>query len=278
MTDLPENWQDNDTIHASDLDAIAHQVNQETHAASTDEANISALQTEEGNDASAINTLDTRLDTDEANISALQSSTASTNIDTLTANEEADASNIATLQGQVSAITAQTYAARHPANAWLTLPRDRSYSPITPTSGDLLLTYGTIDQALSATHLAAYTASAGAAITLAQLGIYTVAGNGDLTLVASSASDTSLFATPNAEVNVALSASYNLVANTQYAFAVLVAASNTMPALLGVPPLAVIGNAAPRIMGKLAGQTALPASVTAASVLDAPGMFLMKVS
>lgn len=102
--------------------------------------------------------------------------------------------------------------------------------------------------------------------TLARVGLYTVAANGTLTLVASSANDTTLFDGTFGTETIPLSAPYTVLAGQRYALCVLVLAT-TMPTLVG-SSIAFGGEATvpPRLGGTLSGQTDLPASITDASL------------
>ena len=111
--------------------------------------------------------------------------------------------------------------------------------------------------------------AAGATPTLVRFGLYTVDSSDNLTLVASTANDTSLLAVANARSQKALSSSYDVVEGTRYAFAVLVVTAATAPVLLGFAG----GNSAemgvaPRISGLVGGQTDLPASLTVTTSHD----------
>lgn len=99
---------------------------------------------------------------------------------------------------------------------------------------------------------------AAAALTLARIGIYSASG-GTLTLVASTANDTALWASTFTPYTKALSAGFNKVAGTRYAVALL-AVGTTMPQLEYVAVRFSTAGSAPIIQGQLAAQANLPAS------------------
>lgn len=103
-------------------------------------------------------------------------------------------------------------------------------------------------------------------LTLAKIGLYLIDGTGAGTLVAQTASDTSLFGSANSPYTRAWLASYAKVAGQRYALAVLTVGTtpgtvcgyaSTMPTELGVSP---------RQSSALTGQADLPASFTGGSV------------
>lgn len=105
--------------------------------------------------------------------------------------------------------------------------------------------------------------------TLARVGIYTVAANGDLTRVAAAASDTAKLQSTNPE-DWTLSSSYKLLAGKRYAIVALVVTSNTAPQLAAINPTTggTIMAEAPRQSFSVAGQTDLPSSIAAGSLTD----------
>lgn len=133
-------------------------------------------------------------------------------------------------------------------------------------SGSLRLSYFTARKTEAITQLRAETFSTAAAtVTLARMGIYTVAENGDLTLAAATANDTTLFGATFTKYTRSVTATLNKVAGQRYAFGVLVVAT-TPPLIMGTSVPAALSADAPRIAGQLTGQTDLPASIAAGSV------------
>jgi hypothetical protein len=111
--------------------------------------------------------------------------------------------------------------------------------------------------------------------TLARLGLYTVAANGDLTLVARTASDTALFNATFTLFERSLSttggypATYALTAGSVYAVAQIVVGAATLPALYSANVPGVAATWDPVLCQTRTGQTDLPTSMTAASLAGA---------
>lgn len=110
--------------------------------------------------------------------------------------------------------------------------------------------------------------AAGATPTLCKVGLYSVAANGDLTLVASTANDTAMWAAANTAYTKALTASVKVQKGQRYALATLIVTAAAAPALVSNSVAAAVAGVAPRIHGQVAGQTDLPASVTAGTVTN----------
>lgn len=102
-------------------------------------------------------------------------------------------------------------------------------------------------------------------LTLARMGVYSVDGSGDLTLAGQTASDTTLWNSTFTAYTKSLAASFQTTAGVAYAFAVL-AVGTGMPTLRGVQLSDYDAAYAPRLSGKLTGQSDLPASIPAGSV------------
>lgn len=111
--------------------------------------------------------------------------------------------------------------------------------------------------------------AAGATPSLVQIVAYSVAANGDLTLIGSTTNDTSLLAAPTTAYTKAASASFAKVRGQRYASGLLVVTAATAPTMLGtsIVPASEMGQS-PRIGGLVSGQASVPASVAAASVAD----------
>lgn len=158
--------------------------------------------------------------------------------------------------------------------------RDRITSnSIACASGSLILSYFTALRTESITTVAAYSGATAAAATptLVRYGIYSVAGNGDLTLIASTVSDTAIFATINTAYPKSLSAPFAKVAGVRYAVGVLVVTGATAPSLHGLQmsPTGVVNalvRQTPYIVGRFVGQTDLPSTVAVGSLAGYQGM------
>ena len=158
------------------------------------------------------------------------------------------------------------------ASGFLTIPRwaTNTTSLSLGGSGSLHLTYFDADKTAVVTTVGARSGgtAAGATPTVARIGLYSVAANGDLTLIASTANDTALFSAANTNYSKSFSASATVTRGQRLAVGVLVVSGATMPTLVGNS-----GNAgsselaiAPRLCGLVTGQTDLPSSVAAGSV------------
>lgn len=148
---------------------------------------------------------------------------------------------------------------------------DATLQSITMTSQLLRLSYFTALKTETVSSIRVLTGSTGAAATpsLVRLGLYTVAANGDIALVASTPSDTSLLASTTTAYTKALSVAYAKVAGQRYAVGALVVTAATAPTLVGLG-VAVTSESgvAPKLGGSVSGQADLPASVVAASITD----------
>jgi hypothetical protein len=156
-----------------------------------------------------------------------------------------------------------------------TMSRLDAVAGVGMTSQALRLTYFTAPRSKTITKLGMVTTSTAAAATptLIRLGLYTVAGNGDLTLVASTANDTTLLSATNTRYDKALSASYALVAGQRYALGALVVTSATVPNLMGVN--LAVGTEAfldPRMSAVVFSQADLPASISNATLGNTTSM------
>lgn len=111
--------------------------------------------------------------------------------------------------------------------------------------------------------------AAGATPTLVQVGIYSVDASDNLTLVASTPNDTTLFASASTRYAKAFSSSFVKTAGQRYAVGLLVVTSATMPTVYGANPFGGSGNSLntlPRRAGRVSGQASLPSTITAGSV------------
>ena len=137
-------------------------------------------------------------------------------------------------------------------------------------SGTMRLSYFTPSATVTCSTVVACsgTTAAAATPTLIRFGFYTVAANGDITLVASTPNDTALFALTSTEYTKALSSAYTFIGGQRYAGAILVISGTTLPSFIGQAaslPISTIARG-PRLNGFVTGQTDLPASVAAGSI------------
>lgn len=160
-------------------------------------------------------------------------------------------------------------------------PRALAISSVATGSGHLRFTYFTCPKSFTATQLSAYSTGTPAAATptLVRYGLYTVASNGDLTLVASTTNDTAVFSVASTQYTRAISGpsaitSYAMVTGQRYAFGVLIVTGVATPTMWGwQTPLGAIANLEPKLGSCLTGQADLPASITSASLSNAQAAF-----
>lgn len=152
-----------------------------------------------------------------------------------------------------------------------TMPRGEVQSNVTLTSGTVRLSYFTATKTETVNNIKGYTAStaAGATPTLCRLGLYSVDSSGNLTLVASCANDTTLFAATTTAYTKALSTPYLKVAGQRYAIGAIVvtgAAAPTTPASFFSGPGSEMTTTGPTEAAAFAGQSDLPASIPVGSL------------
>jgi len=150
-----------------------------------------------------------------------------------------------------------------------TMPRQHiNVSTLSPGNGNLRLTFFVTRKTETITSIRTICNIAQVGATLARIGIYSVDGSGNLTLVASTANDTTLWNATGAATR-SLSASLSKVRGQRYAIGVLVVGTSTSPQLSGN---GLVGTSecavAPRLCGFVGSQTDLPASVAVGSVSD----------
>ncbi len=147
-----------------------------------------------------------------------------------------------------------------------TFPRASRFDSISAFSGNLRLMMFTARKTETTTQvrmLSGTTASAG--LTLARIGLYTVAANGDCTLVAPTANDTTLFGVANTAYTRAWQAPFDRVAGQRYAIGVITVGT-TAGSMQGLAGFGSENALPPRLSGQLTSQTDLPASVTEAAL------------
>lgn len=186
-------------------------------------------------------------------------------------------SDVTALAARATALEALTYPESYNFRAdgsITTIQRtDCNSAAQTTATQRLVLSYFTARKALTSTQVQVTTGSTAAAATptLCRVGLYSIAANGDGTLVASHANDTAMFATQNLAYTKTWTAPVDLVAGTRYAVGILVVSAGATPTFLGVTPgVAFEFTRAPAMANHLAGQADLPASFLAASLANAP--------
>jgi hypothetical protein len=155
-----------------------------------------------------------------------------------------------------------------------TVPRILVNSSVQPASGTLRLAYFIAAKSEAITQIRVpivANAISGTVPTVIRFGIWSEdPSTGNLTLVGSTANDTTLLTSTTASPPKALQATWNKVRGQRYAWAPLVVTAGTVPSFAALTnlTLATSGetNLAPRVGAQLTGQTDLPATITAASL------------
>lgn len=167
----------------------------------------------------------------------------------------------------VQTVTSTEQQANELADGVSTLPRRDVTTSVTIGDGSLRLTYFTALESFTATQVTTFSGSTAASgATLCRVGLYTVASNGDLTLVASTANDTAMWGSTSTQYTKSLSASYKIVRGVRYAAGVLFTGTTT-PTLAGMAGFnATAFTEQPRLSGHVSGQSDLPATVASGSL------------
>lgn len=147
-------------------------------------------------------------------------------------------------------------------------------SAVTTVSGNMRLAYFTARKSETTTQVRVNTGTTAAAATptLCRLGLFSIAANGDGSLVAAIANDTTLFAATSTPYTRSWTAPYAKVAGATYALGILVVSAAATPTLGGLT-LASAAEAAiaPRLTGSIPSMTDLPASFLAGDVAATGG-------
>jgi hypothetical protein len=147
-----------------------------------------------------------------------------------------------------------------------------SNTTLSAANGIMRLTYFTAKRSETITRVRTMTGAGGqVGATLNRVGIYSVATNGDLTLVASIPNTTSLWLAASTTYVTDLSASFAKVRGQRYAVGNLTVGSSTAAQFSGHGLAGAVASEmglAPRICGYVGSQTDLPSSVAAGSVVD----------
>lgn len=145
-----------------------------------------------------------------------------------------------------------------------TYPRWAAAANNSITAGIFYVTFFTPSKDLAVSNLSfASGSTVSASLTLARMGLYSVAGNGDLTLLAGTTSDTTLGNTANTLYTKSIT-TQNLVKGTRYATGIIFTGT-TMPNAKGSGIVSGMSALAPKLSCQQGSQTDLPASVVAGS-------------
>lgn len=170
-----------------------------------------------------------------------------------------------------------------PRGAFQTVDRNLAAAGIAITSARRYLNFFTALVPLSFTKIDILTgAGAPVSVTAARLGVYTVAANGDCTLVARTANDATIAAAASTEYQKDLDttggfpASYQLTPGARYAAAFFVTAG-TPPTILGFAIGSALAAAAPRLTGfdNSGAGADLNATITAANLANITSQYYL---
>ena len=145
------------------------------------------------------------------------------------------------------------------------------------TNQSLRLTHFTATKSETCTQISTVTAgtAAGATPTLCKMAVYRVEDNGDITLLASTANDTTLFAATTTRYTRSLDVPVQKIRGQRYALGLLVVSAAAFPTFYGhtIGP-SVITSVEPKISSLVNGQADLPASVVNASIGGGPSFYM----
>jgi hypothetical protein len=135
-------------------------------------------------------------------------------------------------------------------------------------SGTLHLSYFTARKTETAANIRMLSdATVATGVTLARMGVYSVDELGDLTLVASTANDATLFDSAYTPYQRAFTTSFTKTKGQRYAVGVLVV-GDVMPSVTGITCAGADAALDPRICGIVTGQTDLPATLAAGAIAE----------
>lgn len=156
-------------------------------------------------------------------------------------------------------------------NGFGTVPRECVNSTTTMTSQTARYSFFTAPMSATITKVAVYcTGAAGATPTKIRFGIYTVAANGDITLVANTAHDAALLVT-TIRYEKALASSYAVTAGTRYAVGLLVVTAAAAPTIAAhVNGSGALATRSPRIAGAVASLSEIQNSEVEANLGTTP--------
>ena len=209
--------------------------------------------------------------------------------DTIVARTSTDTLTNKTISGASNTITdipVSALPAKHPVerlnltSGLTTLPRPNSYTNIGAdlASETLLLVYLYPDENRTINDLTLLVQEAGGTATLAQLAVFSADGSGNLTSIATTTHDASLVVSAWTTKTKSLSSSVSLVAGSTYAVGLLLVSSNAMPGIGGA-----LGHwdefaLAPRLTGRVYGQTSMPSSVNVGDIQTTSSAMYIRLS
>lgn len=177
------------------------------------------------------------------------------------------------LVDRVDALEALVYAGSYDAlgSGQSTVPRSLVNANVAQPTGVLRLAFFSSVKSETTTQarVSTITPAAAATPTLVRWGLYSVAANGDGTLVASTANDTTLFSVASTAYTRPWSAPYALTRGSRYAFGCLVVTGATAPNVAAnTQQDSTEAARSPRLAGILSAQADLPAGFTDAGLTN----------
>jgi len=143
-----------------------------------------------------------------------------------------------------------------------------------PGTGNLRLTYFTARKSETVVSFRTIVTTLATTVTLSRIGLYTVDGSGNLTLVASTTNDVDLWRATAGSITKALTTSYAVTRGQRYAVGLLIVNSGTACLLAGnIQVGSAEAATAPRLSGFVGSQTDLPSTVASGSVSNSGNMF-----
>lgn len=147
-----------------------------------------------------------------------------------------------------------------------TIPRyGTTNTSLATASGRVTLTYFTARKTEPITQIFDFSGNTAATLaTLARIGIYEMAANGDLTLIASTPNDVNLWVATFQGYQKALSATFNKVRGQRYALGKLIVTAGVTPTFYGnanIPGLSLNVAQSDRLAASINGQADLPANI-----------------
>lgn len=192
------------------------------------------------------------------------------------------AADAAAARTAISAVTADEAWDDPIPNCLAVLPRWSGGTALATVSGTVYLSYKRATKTITASNVTVVTTSTAAAATptLVRIGIYSVnESTGDLTLVASTANDTTLLAAASTGYTKALSSSVSLTSGTLYAFGLLIVSAATMPTMSGNSMRSSeMFLSTARLSATRTGQTDLPSSISNANLVATNSMPYFRAS
>lgn len=160
-----------------------------------------------------------------------------------------------------------------PAVGYEIFPRHLAASGLTFNSQTLRLGFFNCRRTISVSSVSVdtNTTAAAATPTLCRIGIYRWEADSSITLVGSTANDTTLFAAASTTYTKALSATTTLVGGTRYGVGVLVVTGAAAPTLSGIAIGAAVSQRAPKNTAQVNTQADLPSTVVAGSLAAGSG-------